>query len=86
MTSEASRLAELLLHLEMNPKELRRYKDDREAARAELAHFGLSRKTIDVVLNGDLLAFGMLFRRSIAIHTQVGHVVMAAARKWRKKK
>jgi len=67
--SEASKLAALLLHLEMNPQELKRYQKNRRIARAELAHFGLSKKTVDVVINGNLEAFGELFA---VVRTQAG--------------
>jgi hypothetical protein len=59
--SEAQKLAALLLHLELNPDELERYQDSKEIARAELQHFGLTDKTIAVVLDGSMEAFGQLF-------------------------
>jgi hypothetical protein len=59
--SEAQKLAALLLHLELHPAELKRYRTDEKIMRRELEHFGLSKKTIDVVLNKDLAEFGNLF-------------------------
>jgi hypothetical protein len=59
--SEAQKLAALLLHLELNPDELKRYQADEETMIIELKHFGLSDETIRVVLHGSLEEFGKLF-------------------------
>jgi hypothetical protein len=69
--SEASKLATLLLHLEMNPEELERYRKNPRIARAEMAHFGLSKETIEVVISGDLCEFAKLFS-ALRIHAGIG--------------
>jgi hypothetical protein len=72
-SSEGSKLAALLLHLELNPDELARYQRDPEYMREELTHFGLSQTTIDTVMKGDLAAFGVLFG-TLRSHLGVGVV------------
>ncbi len=67
--SDAQKLAVLLLHLELHPEELKKYQVDREYARGELKHFGVSDKVIKVVLDGNLREFGKMFK---TIRTQVG--------------
>jgi len=59
--SDAEKLAALLLHLELNPDKLKVYQASKKNATAELKHFGLTDKTINVVVNGDLEEFGKLF-------------------------
>lgn len=78
--SEASKLAALLLHLEMNPQELKRYQKSPKIARSEMAHFGLSKETIEVVINGDLCEFAKLFA-PIRIHAGVGVAMIGPRRR-----
>jgi len=73
--SEASKLAALLLHLEMNPEELEMYNHDPKYAREHLAHFGLQPETIDVVLTGSLEQFAAIFE-PLRSHAGVGVAVI----------
>jgi hypothetical protein len=70
--SEASKLATLLLHLELNPSELTKYQNDPNYMRQELAHFGLSHETIDVVMSGDLEELGKVFKEIAGHLAHVG--------------
>lgn len=59
--TEAARLSVLLLHLEMNPDELQSFETDEKAARDEMAHFGLSQDTIEIVCSKNLEEFAKRF-------------------------
>jgi hypothetical protein len=78
--SEGSKLAALLLHLEMDPHELKRYRKSRRIARAEMAHFGLSKETIEVVISGNLEKFCQIFD-AVRVHAGVGAAVVGRRRR-----
>jgi hypothetical protein len=64
----------LLLYLEMNPAQLEKFQNDAKVARDEMAHFGLSQTTIEVVIRGDLQEVGTIFKLLVP-HAGVGAVV-----------
>lgn len=80
--SDAQKLAALLLHLELQPEELKKYQADRGYARRELKHFGLSDQAIKVVLDGNLCEFGEMFD---TVRTHVGFGVVGPKASRRKK-
>jgi len=72
--AEASKLAAMLLYLEMNPAQLYKCQHDEKVARAEMAHFGLSPSTIEVVIRGNLEEVGTIIQFLLP-HAGVGAVV-----------
>lgn len=79
--SDAQKLAALLLHLELRPEELEKFRSDKKYQRAELKHFGVSERAIKVVLSGNLEALGKLFRPLVPHQVATGIVVVGRHRR-----
>lgn len=78
--SDATKLAVLFLYLEMNPDELEVFRSSKKTKRAVMRQFGLSQKTINVVIREDYEEFHRLFRKFIP-HAGVGTIVKKPLRR-----